>query len=270
MPELPEVETVRRTLKNFIIGKEIREISVHYDKIIVGDAKIFKKSLEGQTIRDIDRVGKYLIFILDSDAFISHLRMEGKYNIAETAKPLNKHEHITFHFSDDTQLRYQDTRKFGRLELVNKETYYQDLPLCKLGPEPWDADPKDIYSKIHKSSLPIKTLLLNQNILTGIGNIYANEICFRMEMHPKTPGKRVSKKRVEELVEVSKEILEKAIAQGGTTIHSFDANGITGLFQVQLKIHMQKVCPICNGEVTKEMVRGRGTYYCKRCQKRKG
>jgi len=106
--------------------------------------------------------------------------------------------------------------------------------------------------------------------MTGIGNIYANEICYRMKMNPKTPGKRVSKKRAEELVEVSKEILDKAIAQGGTTIHSFDANGITGLFQVELQVHMQKTCPACSGEVTKEMVRGRGTYYCKECQKKRG
>jgi len=270
MPELPEVETVRRTLKNFIIGKEIKEIRVHYDKIVVGDTRNFVESLKGQTIRDIDRIGKYLIFILDSDAFISHLRMEGKYNIIEASKPLNKHEHLSFVFSDGTELRYQDTRKFGRLELVNKETYRQDLPLCKLGPEPWDADPKEIYAKIHKSSLPIKTLLLDQHIMTGIGNIYANEICFSMKIDPLTPGKRISKKRVAELVAVSKEILEQAIAQGGTTIHSFDANGITGLFQMQLQVHMQKVCHVCNGPITKEMVRGRGTYYCKMCQKKKG
>jgi len=270
MPELPEVETVRRTLKNFIIGKEIRKVGVHYDKIVVGSAREFEESLKGQTIRDIDRIGKYLIFILDSDAFVSHLRMEGKYNIVEASKPLNKHEHITFHFSDDSELRYQDTRKFGRLELVNKGTYCQDPPLNKLGPEPWAADPLDIYSEIHKSSLPIKALLLDQSIMTGIGNIYANEICFRIKMHPKTPGKRISKKRAKELVEASREILRKAIDQGGTTIHSFDANGITGLFQVQLQAHMQKACPICKGEMTKEMVRGRGTYYCKRCQKRRG
>ena len=136
MPELPEVETVRRTLKNFIIGKKIVDIQVHYDKIITGDTQKFVTSLTGQTIRDIDRVGKYLIFILDRDAFISHLRMEGKYHLVDASKPLNKHEHLTFVFSDGTELRYQDTRKFGRLELVNKDTYRQDLPLCKLGPEP--------------------------------------------------------------------------------------------------------------------------------------
>ncbi len=270
MPELPEVETVRRTLKNFIIDKKIAKITVHYDKIITGDTEVFTTSLEGQTIHDIDRIGKYLIFILDHDAFVSHLRMEGKYNIVAADKPLNKHEHITFQFSDNTQLRYQDTRKFGRLELAEKENYYQNKSLSKLGPEPWDADVKAIYQRIHKSSLPIKTLLLDQSILAGIGNIYANEICFKMQMNPKTSGKRLSKKRVEELIEASKEILDAAIEQGGTTIHSFDANGITGLFQVQLQVHMQKVCSVCGGEVTKEMVHGRGTYYCKVCQKRNG
>lgn len=269
MPELPEVETVRRTLKNFVLGKKINEISIYYDKIVTGDTEKFVNTLIGQTIRDIDRIGKYLIFILDSDAFISHLRMEGKYQIAAASEPLGKHQHITFQFSDNTQLRYQDTRKFGRLELVNKQTYRQDLPLSKLGPEPWDADPKEIYTKIHKSSLPVKALLLNQSILTGVGNIYANEICFRMKMHPETPGKRVSKKRTEELIAVSKEVLDQAIDQGGTTIHSFDANGITGLFQVQLNVHMQETCPMCQGVVTKKMVGGRGTYYCKNCQRKR-
>lgn len=199
MPELPEVETVRRTLKNFVIGKEIQGIEVYYDKIINGDTSVFVNTLKGQTIRDIDRAGKYLIFILDHDAFISHLRMEGKYNITDAAKPHDKHEHITFRFLDGTELRYHDTRKFGRLELADKETYRHELPLSKLGPEPWDADTKAVYAKIHKSSLPVKALLLDQGIMAGIGNIYANEICFSMRMNPKTPGNRVSKKRVEKL-----------------------------------------------------------------------
>lgn len=270
MPELPEVETVRRTLENFIIGKEIERISVYYDKIISGDTKQFVDLLSGQTIRRIDRLGKYLIFILDQDAFISHLRMEGKYNILKPSDPKNKHEHITFHFSDGSELRYHDTRKFGRLELADKERYRQELPLRKLGPEPWNADPQLIYERIHKSTLPIKSLLLDQSIMTGIGNIYANEICFQMRVHPKTPGKRLSKKRIKELVDVSRDILERAIAQGGTTIHSFDANGIHGLFQVQLKVHTQKTCPVCGQSIVKEMIGGRGTYYCKSCQKRRG
>ena len=270
MPELPEVETVRRTLKNFIIGKEIRDVQVHYEKIDNGDARIFEQALTGQTICDIDRVGKYLVFLLDKEAFISHLRMEGKYHLVETAKTLGKHEHITFYFSDGTELRYQDTRKFGRVQLVNKENYRHEPPLSDLGPEPWEADADEVYQRIHHSGLPIKALLLDQTIMTGIGNIYANEICFQMKINPGTPGKQISKKRVAELIEVSKEILDKAIGQGGTTIHSFDANGITGLFQVQLQVHMQKVCSECGNDIAKEMVRGRGTYYCKKCQKKRG
>ncbi len=270
MPELPEVETVRKTLKNFIVGKEIKEVVVHYDKIVNGDTTHFRSTLEGQKICDIERMGKFLIFILDKDVFISHLRMEGKYNIVDASKPLNKHEHLSFIFTDGSELRYQDTRKFGRLELKNKESYRQDLPLSKLGPEPWDADPKEIYEKIHKSSLPIKTLLLDQHIIAGIGNIYANEICFQMKIDPTTPGKGLSKKRVTDLIEVSEEVLQQAIAQGGTTIHSFDANGITGLFQVHLQVHTQKKCSVCHGPITKKKLGGRGTYYCPRCQKKKG
>jgi formamidopyrimidine-DNA glycosylase len=270
MPELPEVETVRRTLKNFIIGKKISDVQIHYDKIVNGDSTQFIEALKGQTIRDIDRMGKFLIFILDDTAFISHLRMEGKYNLVNTEKALDKHEHLSFIFSDQTQMRYQDTRKFGRLELVNKESYRHDLPLSKLGPEPWDADSQQIYQRIHKSKLPIKSLLLDQTIMTGIGNIYANEICYRLKINPATPGNRISRKRIAQLIDVSAQILKEAIDQGGTTIHSFNANGVTGLFQVSLQVHLQKTCPCCHTAITKKMIGGRGTYYCKNCQQKRG
>ena len=269
MPELPEVETVRQTLKNFILGKKIVNISIYYDKIITGDSKAFIDTIKGQTIRDIDRKGKYLIFILDTVAMISHLRMEGKYNIVGKGTLVNKHEHIGFRFDDGAELRYQDTRKFGRLQLTDKDNYVKLLPLSKLGPEPWAARVEDIYAKLHKRSLPIKTLLLDQSIMAGIGNIYANEICFQAKINPKTAGNAISKKRVAEIIEISKEILEEAIKRGGTTIHSFDSNGVTGLFQLELNVHMQTKCNHCQGEIIKEAVNGRGTYYCQSCQKKR-
>jgi formamidopyrimidine-DNA glycosylase (fpg) len=268
MPELPEVETVRQTLRNFIRGKQIKAIEIPYERVIDGDANEFASRLQGQKINDIDRVGKYLIFILDNDAFVSHLRMEGKYNIVEDAKSRGKHEHVIFKFTDGSELRYHDTRKFGRMELVDKCDYKNELPLSKLGAEPWDADVTEVYNRIHRSTLPIKTLLLDQHIMTGIGNIYANEICFRMNIDPKTPGNKLSKERTAEMIKISSEILSEAIKQGGTTIHSFDANGVNGLFQTKLQVHMQKECATCHGEISKEKVNGRGTYYCKRCQKK--
>jgi formamidopyrimidine-DNA glycosylase len=195
--------------------------------------------------------------------------MEGKYNLTDAFKPLNKHEHVNFIFSDHSEMRYQDTRKFGRLKLASKDSYRLDLPLSKLGPEPWNADVEQIYQSIHKSRLPIKTLLLDQTILAGIGNIYANEICFRTKINPTTPGNRISRKRIAELVDISSQILSEAIKQGGTTIHSFDSNGISGLFQVNLQVHQQKNCPACQGTIIKKMINGRGSYYCPHCQKKR-
>lgn len=268
MPELPEVETVRQTLRQRIIGQKITSIDVFYSKIIDGDVDLFVDDLVGQKIIEVDRVGKYLVFILENSAFISHLRMEGKYYLEDNIC-LNKHIHVLFNLDTGSQLGYHDTRKFGRIQLVDKTNYKNHLPLSKLGNEPFDCDEDVIYNKIHKSSLPIKTLLLDQTIMAGIGNIYANEICFSLGINPKTPGKNLSKKRVSELIENSVIILNKAIEQGGTTIHSFASMGIDGLFQVELSVHLQKLCKNCGGEITKIKLNQRGTYFCQRCQNKR-
>lgn len=269
MPELPEVETVRQTLRQFILDEEILGIDVYYDKIINGDTNEFVNRLTHQTIREIDRYGKYLIFLLDEDAFVSHLRMEGKYHIVDSHEPVDKHTHVVFHLKNHRDLRYIDTRKFGRMELTDLYHYRELEPLKKLGKEPFDISDEELYALLHKTSLPIKSALLDQSIMCGIGNIYANEICFLMKIDPRTKASRLSKKRVHELRNIAIEVLKSAIAQGGTTIHSFDANGIHGLFQVKLNVHVQKICPLCQGEIKKIVVNQRGTYYCPHCQKRR-
>lgn len=269
MPELPEVETVRQTLRHFVLNCRIEKIDVLYPKIIDGDVEEFINHVTNQTIREIERYGKYLIFQLDDYAFLSHLRMEGKYNIVSSSSPIDKHTHVIFHLNDGRDLRYHDTRKFGRMKLCDKYDYLSKLPLSKLGKEPFDITTDELYDLLHHTSLPIKMALLDQSIMCGIGNIYANEICFRMSLHPHTRSSRLSKKRVDELRRVSISVLKEAIKQGGTTIHSFDANGITGLFQVKLKVHGQQICSVCHGKITKEMYKGRGLYYCKQCQRRR-
>jgi formamidopyrimidine-DNA glycosylase len=279
------VENVRRTLKNLVIGKEIKEVNVLYSKIINGDIDEFKDVIEGQKIVEISRVGKYLVFILEDAAFISHLRMEGKYRYLTNYnadkqcrevkeqeslnknESLDKHDHLVFNFKDGSCLCYNDVRKFGRLELVDRDNYLKELPLSKLGPEPSITNVDQLYPKIHRSNLPIKAILLEQNIIAGIGNIYANEICFQMGINPYTIGSKLSKRRVEELIKVSREILEKSIALGGTTIHSFTNVGVSGQYQQELKVHGKKVCCNCDSQIIKEKIKGRGTYYCKKCQK---
>lgn len=268
MPELPEVETVRRTLEHLILQKKIVTIKVLYASIIEGDQKIFIDSLVGRSFQEIDRIGKYLIFKMDDIAFISHLRMEGKFLLCRPQDPVSKHDHLIFELDDGSELRYHDTRKFGRMKLCHRENYRQEMPLSKLGPEPFDAVSEDIYQCFKRKSSAIKTVLLDQTILAGIGNIYANEICYQLHIDPRTPANRLSKKRVNELILVASEILNSAIQQGGTTIHSFSSNGIDGLFQVQLKVHMALQCPEGH-DIKKIMINGRGTYYCPVCQRKR-
>lgn len=269
MPELPEVETVRQTLKQFVLNKTIESIDVYYDQVIDGERHVFQEKLVNQTIKDIQRQGKYLIFILDHDAFISHLRMEGKYYVVDASTPIDKHTHVVFHLDGHVDLRYHDTRKFGRMKLVSHDHYLYEEPLNRLGKEPFDITTDELYSSFHRSSLPVKTILLDQSIMSGIGNIYANEICYLMHIDPRTKASRLSKKRVDELRIIAIDVLNAAIQQGGTTIHSFDANGIHGLFQVQLNVHGQKVCSVCHHNIKKIMLHQRGTYFCPICQKRR-
>lgn len=269
MPELPEVETVKRTLKPLIVNKTIKAIDIYYDRIIEDDQKLFCQKVINQTIRDIDRYGKYLIFKLDDVAFISHLRMEGKYRYCLSDEEISKHDHVVFKLDDGHDLRYNDTRKFGRMKLVSLQHYLEQAPLNKLGPEPFFIDEEKLYQQLKKKNQPIKHVLLDQSVICGIGNIYANEICFAMKISPYAKACQLTKKRVHELKEVSISILNRAIEQGGTTIHSFSANGIDGLFQVQLQVHGQKVCKECGHKIVKEMLKGRGTYYCPHCQNAK-
>lgn len=270
MPELPEVETVRRGLIKKVKGKKILSCKVLWDNIIAYPQKEeFIKSIANQTIQDIQRRGKFLMFELDDYYLISHLRMEGKYFI-KTNEPLNKHDHVIFKLDTNEELRYNDTRKFGKMYLVKKDEL-SITPISKLGLEPWDEGltPKYLKSKLNKKKA-IKTLLLDQEIITGIGNIYADEILFLSKINPETKGSKLTNKNLQDIIDNTRKILSKAIELGGTTIHTYTSvDGITGRFQQELFVHGKKdiPCPNCNSKIKKITVNTRGTYYCPKCQK---
>ena len=272
MPELPEVETVRRTLKRLIVGKTIRDIDIFYAKIIRNiSSEDFKKKLINKTIDEIDRYGKYLIFNLGDTSLISHLRMEGKYFIKNADMPKEKHEHIIIYFTDGDTLRYHDTRKFGTMDIVAKDMVYHNSPITKLGPEPFHKELTKQYlkEKLSKKTIAIKSSLLDQTIMTGLGNIYVDEVLFRCRLHPSTPSNQMTDGDIVHIIENSKEVLNKAIKLGGTTIRSYTSSlGVTGLFQNELNVHTKEgePCPVCNSKIIKIKVNGRGTYYCPNCQ----
>ena len=271
MPELPEVETVKNGLVKKVLNKKITNCKIIYEGIIAYPQKEeFINNIINQTIIDINRKGKFLIFELNDYYLISHLRMEGKYFIKNKEESLNKHDHVIFTLDDKEELRYNDTRKFGKMHLVKKDELNK-TPLSKLGLEPWDKELTKEYlkQKLNKKKA-IKTLLLDQSIITGIGNIYADEILFLSKINPETMGINLTNKNLQDIIDNTKIILEKAIKLGGTTIHTYTSvDGITGRFQQELLVHGKKTlpCPICKQEILKITVNGRGTYYCPKCQK---
>ena len=272
MPELPEVETVCRSLRELIIGKKISFIDVFYDRIIQSDLNEFKNLLINQTFRSIERKGKYIIFILDNYIIVSHLRMEGKYFLKKD-ESINKHEHVIFHLENGETFRYNDTRKFGTMELF-KTTNVNEVvklpPLNKLGIEPISGllTVEYLKDKFKNKSEPIKTALLDQSIISGLGNIYADEVCFMAGLNPNKKAYEVNEEDLSKIIEASVIVLNKAIELGGTTIKSFvSSHAATGLFQNELLVHTKEYCPKCNKKITKIFVRGRGTYFCESCQK---
>ena len=268
MPELPEVETVKNVLKKSILGKTIKKVDIRYNNIIETDLNEFKKNIINQKFIDIKRLGKYLIFELDNYYLVSHLRMEGKYFIKDKTDKIEKHEHVIFYL-DDITLRYHDTRKFGRMYLVDKDKLYTDTPLSHIGKEPNELTVDYLLDKLNRNK-PIKTLLLDQDIIAGIGNIYADEICFFCKIHPKTLGNKLNKKDIDNIIKYNNEILNKAIENGGTTIRSYTSSlGVIGHNQDYLMVHnrAKEKCKICNSIIVKTTVGGRGTYYCPKCQK---
>lgn len=268
MPELPEVETVLRTLENMILDEEIVSVTVRYPKMIEGDAGEFSQRLAGEHFRQFERRGKYLIFRMDHVTLVSHLRMEGKFFLMDPEDEINRHMHVIFDLKSGRQLRYQDTRKFGRMALYDRDEDFSSFK--NLGPEPLsDAFNADyVHAYIKRTGRPLKSLLLDQSFTAGIGNIYADEILAACGLRPGRSTRRITRKDEEHLVCETKRILKAAIALGGTTIRTYTSSlGVTGRFQTECTVHMQKICPRCSSQIKVKYIGGRSSYYCPLCQK---
>ncbi len=273
MPELPEVETVKETLKLKLIDKKIKDVKIYYDGIIAyPEIKEFSKQIKNLPIKDINRRGKWLMFDLDKYYLLSHLRMEGKYFFKNKGDKLDNHEHVVFSLDSNEELRYRDTRKFGKMYLIKKEDINNVGPIKDLGLEPWDTNLTKEYlkDKYKTKKLPIKTVLLDQSIIVGIGNIYADEILFLSKLNPLIKCCDLKDDDLENIIKYTKEVLEKAIKLGGTTIRTYTSvDGVHGRFQNELLVHGKDndSCPACGQAIKKIRVGGRGTYYCSNCQK---
>ncbi len=273
MPEKPEVITVSNALKNKVLKKKIQRVDVYWPNIIAMPSILeFKDKLIGQEILDITTRGKFIVFTLNDYNLLIHLRMEGKFTFRDINAERSKHEHVVFTLDDNKQMRYHDVRKFGKMYLTKKDRLYIDTPLKDLGYE-FDSElltSNYLLSKFKNKNKFIKTVLLDQSIIAGIGNIYDDEILFMSNINPYKKAKELSKADCENIIKNTNIILNKAIKMGGTTIKSFTSEeGVHGKFQNELLVHGKKddFCPNCKGKIVKEKIDGRGTYYCPNCQK---
>ena len=273
MPEKPEVVTVSKMLNKELVGKEITGCNIYHDGIIVyPKVSLFKNEIIGQKVEEVTTRGKWIVIKLTTKVLLVHLRMEGKFFFREIGEEKLSHEHVEFILDDLVSFRYHDVRKFGKMHLLDKSNYLDVAPLNKLGVEYNDKILtgrylRDIIIDIHK---PIKNILLDQSIITGIGNIYVNEILYLSKISPRRCCIDVKRDDCEEIVKNTKLVLDKAIKAGGTTIKSFTSSeGVHGLFQQQLKVHGKegKACPVCGKTIVKIKLFGRGTYMCPLCQK---
>lgn len=274
MPELPEVETIKKTLIPIVKGRKILKIDILRNTTIVSNLDEFKNKLEGQTFLDVTRIGKYLIFHLTDDlVLISHLRMEGKYYEINENLPNTQYSRVVFHLDNNKKLCYDDSRCFGIMKLSTENKYLNEDEIRKLGPEPFKIDYeyiKKLILKTEKYSKPIKSALLDQTLISGIGNIYADEILFASKIHPLLKAKNITFDKWETIIENAQRILNAAIEYGGSTIKSYHpGQGVDGKFQTYLQVygHKNDGCPICGHKFHFIKVGGRGTTYCPFCQK---
>ncbi|MBT9142238.1 MAG: Formamidopyrimidine-DNA glycosylase [Dehalococcoidia bacterium] len=273
MPELPEVETIRRGLEQLLLGREFAAVEVCYQGSLKRPtAEELQQKLPGRRVTSIGRRGKYLLLHLHDDTIlVIHLRMTGQLVFSSAAVSVHKHLQLIFSFTDGSCLAFSDIRKFGTIWWLTMECLAELKGLSSLGPEPLSADFHFPYldREIEKRTINVKALLLNQQFLAGLGNIYADEILHRACVSPERSSRSLTRSERLALFAAIRSVLEEAITRRGTTFSDYrDASGAAGSFQEQLQVYgrRNKPCRRCGQTIERKVVSGRGTHFCPVCQ----
>jgi len=273
MAELPEVETIVRGLQKTIVGKKIKDVNVIFPGILKQDSRNFKKNVDRSQIIRVRRRGKYILIDLSNKkTILAHLGMTGTFLLLEPATPLNKHDHLILKFyKTQKELRYNDQRKFGKIKSLSTSREKNIPDLKKLGPEPFDLSSSDFGNLFKKRNGMIKSALLNQQIIAGLGNIYADEVLFQAKIHPEERPSTLSEEKLEKLRESIKKILVRAIQAGGSTIISYcNLFGEEGKYQNCHKVYGKEgaACPVCGTTIERLRIDQRTSFHCPKCQKK--
>jgi len=269
MPELPEVETVRRSLLT-LVGRRIESVEVWEARLRRPIAADFARRLGGRVIVAIERRGKYLVFGLsDGECLLAHLGMSGALLLQATGAARDPHDHVRLQLSDAVQLTYNDPRRFG---LLRVGPLGQLTELDNVGPDPLDErfSVADLAALARGRKKPVKNLLMDQHALGGIGNIYANEILFRARIRPGRQARRLTRRELVGLLDATRRVLRSAIRLGGSSISDYrDGGGRPGYFQLRLAVYDRtgQPCPRCTTAIRRCVHAGRSSFYCPQCQR---
>ncbi|MFT6927245.1 MAG: formamidopyrimidine-DNA glycosylase [Psychromonas sp.] len=269
MPELPEVETSRKGISPHLINKSVQDVVLRHTQLRWKIPQDLLSEIKGKILLSIDRRAKYLLFNFSSGTLLIHLGMSGSLQICPLDSPPKKHDHADLIFAD-CLLRFTDPRRFGAILWLGSTP--EDSPLLsKLGPEPLSDDftAKYLYTAAASRKLPVKQFIMDQKVVTGVGNIYATEALFRAGIKPTRSAGNISQKRYQLLVDCIKEILQQAIQQGGTTLKDFvGSDGKPGYFQQTLQIYGKtgQQCPNCENPLKSVKLAARASVYCANCQ----
>lgn len=275
MPELPEVETIRKTLLKHLVGKKIKKVKILLPRLIkIPSTSEFQKRIKEQKITSLERSGKYLRLILEDEwELIFHFRMTGRlvYEEKEREKEI-PHTHVIFFLSDSSRLVYRDIRTFGTIYLVDKNEKNLIKGLSTLGTEPLSRafTLKYLGDKLAKRKKTIKSFLLDQTIIAGLGNIYVDEALFLAGIHPKRLAMSLEPAEIKRLHKAVNTVIKAGIKDGGTSFRDYvNGDGEKGRHQNNLKVYMREgtPCDFCGKEIEKIIVDGRGTRFCPACQK---
>ena len=271
MPELPEVETLVRELRGALEGLRIQNVFVWNTAILKTPRRVLEKNLPGRSVREVNRVGKYIRVELSGDGVLwFHLGMTGQLFFEEPGVRAPAHTHFALSFENfPQQLFYRDVRRFGKIALTSGEREARPRGVSRLGPEPGDWDPEAFASELKARRARIKNLLLNQNLISGLGNIYADESLHRAGIHPLKRAHRISHEGLHRLHGAIREVLEEAVRWGGSSIDDYrHLDGSSGEFQKFHRVYGRKgeECPACGGSIRKIQLSGRSASFCPQCQ----
>ena len=270
MPELPEVETTRRGIQPHIQGQTIQDIIVRDHRLRWPVPRNLNAKLQGKTILDIGRRGKYLLLTTTSGSLIIHLGMSGSLRVVACDTPPAKHDHVDIVLDNRQCLRLRDPRRFGAVLFSDRDPMQHEL-LRDLGPEPLDKafNEEYLFHKSRKRKACIKAFIMDSHIVVGVGNIYANEALFAAGIHPRRAAGKVTRAQYGLLVQAIKAVLRAAIKAGGTTLRDFTrSDGKPGYFRQSLQVYAREgeACPNCGKPISQAVIAQRATYYCTHCQ----